>query len=191
MRGSKHYFGDTELDEKLKQRLVGAAVMVVLIVIFVPILVEDKGMLATDPESMKAPPWPEQRVPTFTPNADGSANKLPIPDLVKEPAERVVPPVVIKQEVKPSQPVAASTKQKRLSSWMVQVGSFSSKKNTDALVKKLRKNGLPAHYETVLVKGEKLYRVRIGPDLERTTAEKFIKQIKREFKLTGKLQAYP
>jgi len=179
------------LDEKLKQRLVGAAVMVVLIVIFVPILVEDKGMLATNPESMKAPPWPEQRVPTFTPNADGSPNKLPIPDLVKEPAKAVSDSVVVKQKVKPSQPTAAPTKRKQPSSWIVQAGSFSSKKNTDVLVKKLQKSGLPAYYETVLVKGKKLYRVRIGPDLERKTAEKFIKQIKRDFKLTGKLQSYP
>ena len=176
------------LDEKLKQRLVGAAVLVVLVVTFVPMLVEDKGMLATDPASMKLPDWPEQQEPTFTPNTDGSPNKLPIPDRVEH--KEAGAPAVTKVEKEPEQKSKAPVK-KRLSSWVVQAGSFSSKKNTDQLVKRLQKKGLPAYYERVTVKGMKLYRVRIGPDLERKTAEKFIKQIKRDFKLTGKLQAYP
>jgi len=176
------------LDEKLKQRLVGAAVLVALIVIFVPILVEDKGMLATDLDSMKAPPWPEQQAPTVVPNLDGSPNKLPIPDLVEVPLseKRAIQPVE-----KPKQASEVAVKRKRLTSWIVQAGSFSSKKNTDELVKKLQKRGLPAYYESVTVKGKKLYRVKVGPDLKRKTAEKFIKQLKRDFKLTGKLQPYP
>ncbi len=176
------------MDEKLKQRLVGAAVLVALIVIFVPILVEDKGMLATNPDSMKAPSWPEQRLPTAAPHQDGFPNKLAIPDLVKLPA--LEKPAAQPLE-EPDQPSAVPVKRKRLSSWIVQAGSFSSKKNTDALVKKLRKKGLPAYYEAVTVEGKKLYRVRIGPDLERKTAERFIRKLKRDFKLTGKLQSYP
>ncbi len=176
------------MDEKLKQRLVGAAVLVALIVIFVPILVEDKGMLATNPDSMKAPSWPEQQVPTVTPNPNGSPNKLSIPDLVEVPAPE-------KRDTQPvkelNQASAVPVKRKRLASWIVQAGSFSSKKNTDDLVKRLQKKGLPAYYESVIVKGKKLYRVRVGPDLKRKTAEKFIKQLKRDFKLTGKLQSYP
>ncbi|MCF6283542.1 MAG: SPOR domain-containing protein [Candidatus Polarisedimenticolaceae bacterium] len=178
------------MDEKLKQRLVGAAVLVILMVIFIPILVEDKGMLATDPASMKAPPWPEQKRPTVTPNTDGSPTKLPIPDLVKERSE-TAPPVVVKREERAKQKIAPSVKQKKGSSWVVQAGSFSSKKNTDQLVKKLIKKGLPAYYESVAVKGKKLYRVRIGRDLEKKVAEKYIKQLKRDFKLTGKLQSSP
>lgn len=179
------------MDEKLKQRLVGAAVLVVLIVIFVPILVEDRGMLATNPDSMKAPPWPEQQIQAITPNTDGSPSKLPIPDLVKVPEKVVTKPTPIKQKEKARTPKAAPSKQNKSATWVVQAGSFSSKKNTDALIKRLRKKDLPAYYETVSVKGKKLYRVSIGPKLERKRAEKFIKQLKRDFKLTGKLKSNP
>ena len=150
------------MDEKLKKRLVGATVLVVLVVTFVPMLVEEKNMLATDPASMKPPPWPDQQKRTISPKEDSSQSKLPIPDLVEH--KEAPAPVVTKSEAKPKpkpkpkpkQKTVAPVKQKPLSSWVVQAGSFSSKQNTDQLVKKLQKKGLPAYYEAVTIKGKKL-----------------------------------
>ena len=166
--------------------------IVILVVIFVPMLIEDEGMQVTDPVSMEIPPWPEPQEPSFQPDTDGASNKLPIPDLVEQP-EPPPPPATVATvaKVQPKQKAPAPAERKKHSAWVVQAGSFSSKKNAGQLVKKMQKKGLPAYYEKAVVDGKTRYRVRIGPDLERKTAEKFIAQIKRDFKLNGKLKAYP
>lgn len=54
--------------------------------------------------------------------------------------------------------------------WVVQVGSFSSEANADGLVAKLRLEGLSAYRETVSGSGGAVYRVRVGPFVERDEA---------------------
>jgi len=54
--------------------------------------------------------------------------------------------------------------------WVVQVGSFSSEANADGLVAKLRLEGLSAYRETVSGSGGTVYRVRVGPYVERDEA---------------------
>ncbi len=54
--------------------------------------------------------------------------------------------------------------------WVVQVGSFSSEANADGLVAKLRLEGLSAYRETVSGAGGTVYRVRVGPYVERDEA---------------------
>jgi DedD protein len=54
--------------------------------------------------------------------------------------------------------------------WVVQVGSFSAAGNADALVQRLRAEGLSAYQETVSSAGSTVYRVRVGPYIERDEA---------------------
>jgi DedD protein len=54
--------------------------------------------------------------------------------------------------------------------WVVQVGSFSSATNAENLVASLRTDGLSAYQETVNTSESIVYRVRIGPFLERKEA---------------------
>lgn len=54
--------------------------------------------------------------------------------------------------------------------WVVQVGSFSAAGNADALVERLRAEGLSAYQETVSSAGSTIYRVRVGPYIERDEA---------------------
>ena len=173
------------LNENLKKRLVGAAVLVSLVVIFVPMLVDDDKILKTSVSEIEIPPWPEQKsraAPTPEP-AQQAPQKVEAEPVEQEAAPKAEAPV----EPKPQ----AVTKPVKLSAWVVQVGSFSSKQNTDKLVQDLRSKDLPAYYETAVVDGKKIYRVRIGPDLEEKTAKKFLKQIKQEFQLSGELKRYP
>lgn len=66
---------------------------------------------------------------------------------------------------KPEQIKAKKTDAK-LVRYSIQAGSFSKKENAQALVEKLRKQGLPA---TLSTKGN-LYRVKIGPELDKKKA---------------------
>lgn len=54
--------------------------------------------------------------------------------------------------------------------WVVQVGSFSNPVNADGLVARLKLQGLSAYKEAVTTGGSTIYRVRVGPYIERDEA---------------------
>lgn len=54
--------------------------------------------------------------------------------------------------------------------WVVQVGSFSSQDNAKDLVARLRQAGLSAYDETLTTDSSIIYRVRVGPYLDRDEA---------------------
>ena len=92
----------------------------------------------------------QQAVTRLRDQVDGS--KPRVMDLQPGRAERVT---------EPSDPLVR---------WVVQVGSFSSEANADGLVAKLRLEGLSAYRETVSGSGGTVYRVRVGPYVERDEA---------------------
>jgi DedD protein len=70
-------------------------------------------------------------------------------------------PEKVAQVTKPSDPLVR---------WVVQVGSFSSAANADKLVARLKLESLTAYKEQVSSAGNVIYRVRVGPFLEREQA---------------------
>ena len=75
--------------------------------------------------------------------------------------------------------------------WVLQVASFSSRKNADQLVRRLRAKKFPAFQEEAAVNGTTVFRVRIGPEVDRKLAEKMLKRVTKEFKLKGQIVRYP
>ena len=71
--------------------------------------------------------------------------------------------------------------------WVVQVGSFSSSKNALALRDKLRKKGYRTFVESIKTASGKMYRVRVGPELDKSKIEKAQKKLKQREKLPGKI----
>lgn len=88
----------------------------------------------------------------------------------EKPKAKAVPPVE-----KAAEKAKATTKTQKepikksspkLVRYSIQAGSFSKKENAQALVEKLRKQGMPA---AIVTKGD-LYRVKIGPELDKKKA---------------------
>lgn len=69
--------------------------------------------------------------------------------------------------------------------WVVQVGSFSSPANADSLVARLRLEGLSAYKEQVNSSGSTIYRVRVGPYLERNEAINADQKINEKLSIDG------
>lgn len=69
--------------------------------------------------------------------------------------------------------------------WVVQVGSFSAAGNAETLVARLRSEGLSAYTETVSASGSTIYRVRVGPYLERDEALRVDRLVNQRFSLDG------
>ena len=69
--------------------------------------------------------------------------------------------------------------------WVVQVGSFSSAQNADTLVARLKLEALSAYKEAVTSNGSTIYRVRVGPYIERDEAIRVDQQINDRLSLDG------
>lgn len=192
-------------DINLKQRLVGAVVLVSLAVIFIPMILDGRDPTVNYITKSNIPPKPERdfvsRVIPLNPSP------VPQPELLSEapavetglqvdtppaetdtetPAEAPAAPKPVAKP-KPEAVVAAKPEivvkpKTGLSAWAVQVGSFSSMENAYALRDKLRKQGFTVFVDTIYSKDTPVFRVRVGPEIKREQADalqaKLAKQLK-------------
>lgn len=205
---------------QLKQRLVGAVVLVALAVIFIPMLLSGKGDLGGSIDGSNIPAEPDFRFPPVpvSPKAppvaaapvvplgdeedespavsgksvpgkkvtDHSPTKPPEKNVEKAPAKPISPPVAKAAPAK-----VEPAKSGKLSGWVVQVGSFSARENARALRDKLRKQGYASFVESIKGASGRVYRVRVGPELNKAAADKLRQRLVKEAGLKGLVQVYP
>ncbi|HSJ49522.1 MAG TPA: SPOR domain-containing protein [Gammaproteobacteria bacterium] len=214
------------MDNLVKQRVVGAVVLVALAVIFIPILLEgpddDAGPRSLDlPQPIEemregriepmepvlvVPPEP---VTTVVIGEDGTATLAPddttaaVPEAstseaVPEPeAEAPSPAEAAPQadaapEPEPeAAPQASNTPAPATAGWVVQVGAFGQEANAIALRDRLRKAGHTAFVERVVVDAKAVYRVRVGPYVERSAAEAELTGLARDSGLQVRVMPHP
>lgn len=206
---------------QLKQRLVGAVVLVALAVIFIPMLLPGEGDLGGGIKGSNIPPEPDFRFPPVAvapkappvaeapvvPLGDEQSSKeneppaAPVkPEPPKEPEGKPKAKPQAKPETKPkSKPATApaakavpeKTKPGQVNAWVVQVGSFADRKNARALRDKLRKQGHASFVESINGASGRVYRVRVGPELTKAAADKLSQRLAKEAGLKGLVQAYP
>ncbi len=154
------------MDTSLKQRLVGAAVLVALAVIFLPLLVKgpapDSGVSDV---SLRVPPEPKapdgtvtQDLPLVAPAAAPAGSVSGMPDAM--PAASEAPAT----DAAPLAAIAAGD-------FAVSFGSYASAGDADKVIAALAAAGLPGYREAVTLGDRQAQRVRIGPFADRTTAE--------------------
>jgi DedD protein len=196
------------MDVLLKQRLVGAIVLVALGVIFVPMILE--GPNRTLVPEMEAFPEPEDQVispplesfpaPDAIPAEPDTSIVLTDPQPAAVPEEPAEPAkLLVEPEPEPQPEPAAATpetekkpaKSEPLGSWVVQMGSFSSEQNALRMRDRLRKSGFATQVEKADIDGKLRFRVRVGPFLERADAERSRKQIQDKLTLKGRVLSYP
>lgn len=142
------------MDERLKQRLVGAIVLIALAIIFLPMLLsrkDDFQYLEIDPP--------------VVPASTGSAPLPLTPEAatVRAPSEPVTHERLDKQNL----PV----------SWSVQLASLSKKNSAESLRDQLRKAGHNAYVRPY----NGMFRVLVGPMSERPAADQLSGQLSRSY----------
>jgi DedD protein len=168
------------VDEGLKKRLVGAAVLASLVVIFVPMLIDDP--LDPNPELRAIPAAPGSKDFASSMLSEEVVPPKPLPIRRVEPqpepvVEEIEAPVVEKTP-EPAREVATVAPKPGLAAWVVKVGSFSNQDNADALVEKLREAGFQTpDAERIELRGKVLYRVSVGPMVRKEKAEKLLPEI--------------
>ncbi len=162
------------MDHRLKQRLVGATVLVLAAVVFIPMLLEQNEepapragrLLAPSPsDAASGPAAPaEERAPVLAPAPAAKAPAAPAPTPAKA-----------------SGGSAASSKPAAGGRFAVQLGSFAKAENARGLRDKLVARGYTAFVET---EGS-ISRVYVGPQPSRAEAERMVKKLLAETKLKG------
>lgn len=162
------------MEQPLKQRLIGATILISLAVIFVPMLIGHQPS-ESDIITIDIPEAP----------ADLDSRILALPEQENE----VLAEVSISKETgikvtKPSIPKPPEVKAvEGVTAWVVQVGSFSEQKNADTLANKLKIAGYVAFVEQTEGKKGEVYRVRVGPELSKEKADAVASKLQKEEKL--------
>lgn len=155
------------MDASLKQRLVGAAVLVALAVIFLPMLVKgpapDSGVsdvsLDVPPEPRAANGMATEDLPLVTPAGSPEGGVAGMPEAV--PADHAPVPT----------PDASLFPAVAAGNYAVSFGSYATADDADKVIAALRTAELPAYREAVTVGDRQAHRVRIGPFADQAIAE--------------------
>lgn len=165
------------LDDGLKQRLIGAIVLLALGVIFLPVLFDRSPIAPVDRESQV--PAAPNIVTVELPVADSPEVEAPAPD----PESMYVPD---ETEVVDLTPEPAGLDQQGVpKSWVLQVASFRSQKAAEALRSKLVENGFAAYTRQLTLDEESHTRVLVGPKLDKSALMRDKEKIQDAFSLSA------
>lgn len=179
------------MDRALKERIIGAAVLVVFVVLVVPVFLD--GPAQNGEVVSERVPLPGQAaesetrtivlerdrdepvpVPVTEPQAEAQHKAEP----EAKPAAESRPAAVARSEPEPKpEPVKPAAQQPAPADasptgmWAVQLGSFGDQKNAERLAADLRKQGFAAFLSQLSTDSGQLHRVRIGPQKDRESAE--------------------
>jgi DedD protein len=184
------------MERALKERIIGAAILVVVVVLVVPVFLDgppEGGEIVS--EQVPLPGQSDQETKTVVLDRDRS-NPVPSNGSNK-PAEVTPQPIVRREEPKPApvesqpapQPVVKETPKAEVEApapessatgmWAVQLGSFGNQENAERLAADLRKQGHAAFLSQVSTANGQLHRVRVGPQADRASADAVAETLKR------------
>jgi len=166
------------LNLALKQRLVGAIVLIALAVIFLPMILDGSG--TTEPLRLG----------------------VDIPEPGEAPESQFSQPDV-ESELAAEEPVAGeavengdgggadTATEPAASGWVVQVGSFTRDANAAVLRDRLQDDGLPAFVSEGSANGESVWRVQVGPYPGEPEAREIARRLESERDQPALVMTYP
>lgn len=178
------------MDRALKERIIGAAVLVLVVVLVVPVFLdgppeqgevvservplpgqsehETKTVVLDRDRSTPVPANDSGERPATTPRPEPAPAQAKVQsDPEPEPAvTRPAPEPVAEESAPPPAADASST-----GMWAVQLGSFGNADNAERLAADLRKEGHAAFLSQVSTPAGQRHRVRIGPQKDKASAE--------------------
>jgi DedD protein len=181
------------MDRALKERIIGAIVLVLFVVLVVPIFLDgptNDGEMVSEQVPLPGQAGDENRTIVLerdrTEPVPATSNNSPPPEVTRQPlpqpAQKAPPPAQAEPKVatvatptaQQSSPPASST-----GMWAVQLGSFGSQENADKLAAELRKQGFAAFLSQLSTDSGELHRVRIGPQKDRESAEAMAERLRK------------
>ncbi len=164
------------MERALKERIVGAVILVIFVVLVVPVFLDGppkEGEIVS--ERILLPGQEDQAMSTVVLDRERS---VPVPAASSEPVKPKTsssPPATARKSApEPAQPRTKSEEPAASTTgmWAVQMGSFSNRQNAEKLAATLKKQGYLAFLSQLETDTGQLNRVRIGPQKDRASAEK-------------------
>ncbi|SBV35128.1 Sporulation domain protein [uncultured Stenotrophomonas sp.] len=157
------------VDTPLKQRLIGAIVLVALAVIFLPMLIKDPAPDSGSAQDvpLRAPDAPSdgqfetRELPLVAPNAPASGSATGMP--AAQPESSAAAPATDDGRALPPAVAAGD--------YAVNFGAYATEADADAVIAHLKTAGLPGFRQPDTINGRQAWRVRIGPYADRAQAE--------------------
>ena len=185
-----------EVRRKGRQRLIGAIVLVLLAVVFVPMVLDPEPrrdrvepLLAIPPKEGAAPLPAVAKAPEPAPERAAAESPKTEPAVAETAKAEPAPPATPKVEPKAAapkaepKPAAAKSEPKpaapRLEGFAVQVGAFREEGKLAQARGKIAAAKLPHYTERLDSSSGELTRLRAGPFATREAAEKAAAQLKR------------
>ena len=178
------------MDRALKERIIGAIILVMFVVLVVPIFLDgptNSGEIISEQVPLPGQAGEENRtivlardrtqpVPAATSNNPAEAQpQTPLVATQRSaspPPQRDPEPAQV--EAAPATPAASTT-----GMWAVQMGSFGDQENAEKLAAGLRKQGFAAFLSQLSTNSGELHRVRIGPQKDRESAEAMAERLQK------------
>ncbi|AOD15825.1 SPOR domain-containing protein [Xanthomonas fragariae] len=163
------------MDTALKQRLIGAIVLVALAVIFLPMLVKgpapSSGVADVPLQAPAAPAngaFETRELPLVTPGNAPAGGALGMRGATTAPAAVQDNPDaadLANPSSAPSAPEVAA------GNYAVNFGAYATSADADAVIARLKQAQLPGFSEKAQINGRPAWRVRVGPYVDRAQAE--------------------
>ena len=197
------------MDRALKERIIGAIVLVLFVVLVVPVFLDgpsNSGEVINEHVPLPGQSGDENQtivlnrdrtepVPAVASNnSDAPAPQREVvlePESEPEPEPKLEPELETEPEAEPESEAEPAQKapevvvaavaepQSSTGMWAVQLGSFGNKENADKLAADLKKSGFAAFRSQLSTGSGELYRVRVGPQKDRESAEAVAVQLSK------------
>lgn len=186
----------------LKQRLVGALVLIAVAAVFLPMLFEAPKKILLDRQSQISQPSPFKKFQLVEPasrtaksgHQESQIEQAKVaPNAVKSTPAEKTPKSSVKQsrksenhaaKVSSSQPEKPRLDKQGLPvAWVIQVASFAKKDNALKLKDELRAKNFSAYIKSIETSRGPAVRVFVGPKLDKKRAEQVKQRLDKEFQL--------
>lgn len=182
------------MNVSIRERLIGALVLVALIVFIVPALLKGPGTASKQPAAAES-----KRVEIILDGAAGQTESdglVPEPEIAQARPEAAAPaaPKSVEPAQTPGDTATAKPESPGVSpaiepagpaasqqpAWAVQLGAFSSRSKANELVARLRSRGYSAFVLEYRAGGQLLHRVRVGPEQDRARAVAIAERLRND-----------
>lgn len=164
---------ELQLKKRARRRLVGAIALVLIVVVFLPMFLDNEPKPLSQDIAINIPAVPPvDQSPTLASPQQQAGAPATAPAATPEPQPAATVPEAA------SRPAAKPAEQSSEEGYVVQLGAFSNPAKARQLVAKLKENRFRAYTQTVKTAGGELTRVRVGAYPSKEAAEKARDQLK-------------
>lgn len=181
---------ELQLKKRARRRLVGAVALVLFVIVFLPMMLDNEPRQMSEDVSISIPPLAQQNLPEpepesvareplrFRPIEGTELAPVPKPAQQQQARSNSESEPVPTSRVAVKQPAAQTKRTSANDGFVVQLGAFSNSGNADRLAAKVRENRFKAYTQLVSTTNGERTRVRVGPYPTRAAAEEARERLK-------------